>query len=353
MTYIRLENVTKKFGAVTAVDNLTIGIEKGECFSMLGPSGCGKTTTLRMVAGFEDLDDGEIHVGERLLSSRRRNYYLPPEKRGFGMVFQAFAVWPHLSVYENVAFPLRIRKRPAAEIERRTREALEHTDLLSSASKSPEDLSGGGKQRVALARALALNPEVMLLDEPLSSLDPHLREEMRFEIKDLQRTFGFSILYVTHDQSEAMALSDRILVMNLGVVQQVDTPLNVYQKPANRFVFGFIGLSNFLEVNRRDGAARLNGDTARLPLAAAPPAELGTGGPAVLASRPSEIDFVAEGGVRGVVKRRAYLGEIIDYRIDVAGQEVRVQKGRRTPGPSEGEPCGLVFLKPHWYGAGE
>jgi iron(III) transport system ATP-binding protein len=349
MAYIRLENVTKTFGTVTAVNRLTIGIEKGECFSMLGPSGCGKTTTLRMVAGFEDLDDGEIHVGERLLSSRRKNYYLPPEKRGFGMVFQAFAVWPHLSVYENVAFPLRIRRRSGAEIDRRTREALEHTNLLPSARKSPEDLSGGGKQRVALARALALNPDVMLLDEPLSSLDPHLREEMRFEIKDLQRKFGFSIIYVTHDQSEAMALSDRILVMNLGVVQQVDTPLNVYQKPANRFVFGFIGLSNFLEVDVQGDELQLPGATARLPIAP-PPAGVTAAGRAVLASRPSEIDFVAEGGVRGVVKRCAYLGEIIDYRIDVGGQEIRIQKGRRAQGPREGEPCGLVFLNPHWYG---
>ena len=346
MAYIRLENVTKRFGAVVAVNDLNLRIGKGECFSMLGPSGCGKTTTLRMVAGFEDLDEGEIHVGERLLSSRRRNFYLPPEKRDFGMVFQAFAVWPHLSVYENVAFPLRVRRRDRAEVDRRTREALAHTNLIADAAKSPEALSGGGKQRIALARALAINPDVMLLDEPLSSLDPHLREEMRFEIKDLQRKFGFSILYVTHDQSEAMALSDRILVMNLGVVQQVGTPLEVYQRPANRFVFGFIGLSNFLEVriDGGGGAPDLDG----LP---APPAELKAAGRAVLASRPSEIDFVAEGGVRGVVKRCAYLGEIIDYRVEVGGQEVRVQKGRRTAGPREGEACGLVFTRPTWYEA--
>jgi iron(III) transport system ATP-binding protein len=341
MSYIRLEHVTKRFGAVTAVNDLNLGIGKGECFSMLGPSGCGKTTTLRMVAGFEDLDEGEIHVGERLLSSRPRNYYLPPEKRDFGMVFQAFAVWPHLSVYENVAFPLRIRRLDGTEVERRTREALTHTNLLADAGASPEELSGGGKQRVALARALAINPDVMLLDEPLSSLDPHLREEMRFEIKDLQRKFGFSILYVTHDQSEAMALSDRILVMNLGVVQQVGTPLEVYQQPANRFVFGFIGLSNFLEV-RFDGVAAPEG----LPK---PAAALQATGRAVLASRPSEIDFTAEGGVPGLVRRCAYLGEIVDYRVDVGGQEIRVQKGRRTPGPRAGEPCRLVFTRPTWY----
>lgn len=206
MSYIRLVNVTKQFGDVTAVNNLNLEIGKGECFSMLGPSGCGKTTTLRMVAGFEDLSDGEVWVGDRLLSSPKKHYYTPPENRNFGMVFQAFAVWPHMSVYENVAFPLRLRKLPKSEIDQRTRDALIATNLLKSAEDSPANLSGGGKQRVALARALAINPDVMLLDEPLSSLDPHLREEMRFEIKDLQRKYGFSIIYVTHDQSEAMAL---------------------------------------------------------------------------------------------------------------------------------------------------
>jgi iron(III) transport system ATP-binding protein len=351
MAYVRLVNVTKKFGSVTAVENLSISIERGECFSMLGPSGCGKTTTLRMIAGFEDLDGGEIHVGDRMLSSRHRHFYLPPEKRGFGMVFQAFAVWPHLSVFENVAFPLRVRKLGSAEINRRTREALDHTSLLPVAQKSPEDLSGGGKQRVALARALAINPDVMLLDEPLSSLDPQLREEMRFEIKDLQRKFGFSIIYVTHDQSEAMALSDRILVMRLGVVQQIDTPLNVYQNPTNRFVFGFIGLSNFLNVTLKGGVVQVNGIRETLPIGISPPAELKAEGRATLAIRPSEINFVGEGGtVRGIVKRCAYLGEIIDYRIDVGGQEVRVHKERKMPGPLVGEPCGLVFVQPRWYG---
>ena len=266
MSYIRLLNVTKQFGAVTAVNSLNLEIEKGECFSMLGPSGCGKTTTLRMVAGFEDLSDGEIHVGDRLISSPKRNYYLPPEKRNFGMVFQAFAVWPHLSVYENVAFPLRIRNIPTDEIEKRTKDALRSTNLLKVADGSPADLSGGGKQRVALARALAINHDVMLLDEPLSSLDPHLREEMRFEIKDLQRKYGFSIMYVTHDQAEAMALSDRILVMKLGVVQQIDTPFNVYNNPANKFVFSFIGLSNFLDIVWSDGRAFARGRGADVDL---------------------------------------------------------------------------------------
>ena len=352
MSYIRLVNVTKQFGAVTAVNSLNLEIGQGECFSMLGPSGCGKTTTLRMVAGFEDLSEGEIYVGDRLISAPKKNYYLPPEKRNFGMVFQAFAVWPHLSVYENVAFPLRVRNLPTAEIEKRTKDALHSTNLLKVAEDSPADLSGGGKQRVALARALAINPDVMLLDEPLSSLDPHLREEMRFEIKDLQRKYGFSIIYVTHDQAEAMALSDRILVMKLGVVQQIDTPLEVYNKPANKFVFSFIGLSNFLEVVWEDGRAFVRGESTSLPENLLPPEAMRGSGALSLASRPTEIDFVSdgcEGGLRGVVSRKALLGEIIDYQVKIGGQELRVQKGRRDPGPELGAPCCLRFARPFWY----
>lgn len=350
MSYVRLVDVTKQFGKVRAVDSLNLDIGKGECFSMLGPSGCGKTTTLRMVAGFEDLDDGEIYVGDRLLSSKKKGYYLPPEKRDFGMVFQAFAVWPHLSVYENVAFPLRIRKTPAGEIDKRVKDALASTNLTDMAKKSPDSLSGGGKQRVALARALAINPDVMLLDEPLSSLDPHLREEMRFEIKDLQRHYGFSIIYVTHDQSEAMALSDRILVMRLGVVQQIDTPLNIYTKPANKFVFSFIGLSNFLDIEGNGTIWKLPGGDA-LPPDLVPPENMRGHDKLCLASRPLEIDFVEQGGIGGVVTRKAFLGDLIDLQIKVGDQNLRVQKGRREPTPNPGETCRIKFLRPFWYEA--
>ena len=350
MSYVRLVNVTKRFGDVTAVDHLNFEIEKGSCFSMLGPSGCGKTTTLRMVAGFEDLSDGEVWVGDRLLSSPKKNHYLPPEKRNFGMVFQAFAVWPHLSVYENVAFPLRIRKLPEEEIKQRSTEALKATNLLSAADQSPDFLSGGGKQRVALARALAINPDVMLLDEPLSSLDPHLREEMRFEIKELQMKYGFSIIYVTHDQSEAMALSDNILVMKNGVMQQIDSPLNIYNHPVNKFVFSFIGLSNFLRASWQDGRPVLEGTA--LDASFQPPEDLRSEPAISLASRPSEIDFAEDGAsdvLRGVVTRKSYLGEIIDYQIRIGEQFLRVQKGRRAPGPNEGENCAVRLLRPFWY----
>ena len=351
MAYIELNQVTKRFGNVVAVDRMNLQMAEGECVAMLGPSGCGKTTTLRMVAGFEDLDDGEILVGDRIISSKSKGYYLPPENRNFGMVFQAFAVWPHLSIYENVAFPLRIRKLPKEEIHARTEEALKHTNLLAVAQGSPDDLSGGGKQRVALARALAIRPDVMLLDEPLSSLDPHFREEMRFEIKDLQRRFGFSILYVTHDQSEAMALSDRILVMKSGVVQQVGTPLEVYMEPVNRFVFEFIGLSCFVEASLSPEGFHLGGERYPWPEGVKPADELIAAGKGVLAARPTEIDFVAEGGLRGEVLRKVYLRETIDYRVRVADVEVRIQKTRSTPGPAAGDRCGLRFTRPHWYPA--
>ncbi len=353
MSHIRLINVTKRFGNVTAVDSLNLEIGKGECFSMLGPSGCGKTTTLRMVAGFEDLSDGEVYVGDQLMSSPQKKFYLPPEHRNFGMVFQAFAVWPHLSVYENVAFPLRIRKLGEDEIKRRTEDALRSTNLLKDAQNSPANLSGGGKQRVALARALAINPDVMLLDEPLSSLDPHLREEMRFEIKDLQRKYGFSIIYVTHDQSEAMALSDRILVMKSGVIQQIDTPFNVYNSPANKFVFSFIGLSNFVNVVNSDGAAKIKGSDKILPATLYPTSELAAQQELSLASRPSEINFVSEnheGAIPCVVKRKAFLGEIIDYQVVIGDQEMRIQKGRRDQGPNVGDLCHIAFARHFWYG---
>ena len=200
MAMLNLVHVTKLFGAVKAVNDLNLEIEEGECFSFLGPSGCGKTTTLRMIAGFEDLDEGELSVNGETYSSNYTKKYLPPEKRNFGMVFQAFAVWPHLTVWENVAFPLKIKKIPKAEIQDRIQAALKATSLTREAALYPGKLSGGQQQRIALARAVAINPKVMLLDEPLSNLDPHLREEMRFEIKALQHKFGFTVIYVTHEE---------------------------------------------------------------------------------------------------------------------------------------------------------
>lgn len=348
---IRLVDVTKRFGEVTAVDRLNLEIKQGECFSFLGPSGCGKTTTLRMLAGFEDLDEGEMYVGDTLVSSSARRYYLPSEKRGFGMVFQAFAVWPHMNVYENVAFPLRVKRLTHDEVDRRTREALANTRLAGLERSFPGELSGGQQQRIALARAIALNPRVLLLDEPLSNLDPHNRETMRFEIKDLQRKLGVTIVFVTHDQSEAMALSDRMLVMKDGVVQQVDTPVNIYYNPANRFVFSFIGLSNFIPAEASGGKVYVKGAAKEGILAEVKDADLSKfkSGEAVAAFRPSDIVLEEGGKLNGIVTRRTFLGEMVDYRIRVGSHDIRLQKNRGGLQVPEGRPCSMGLRRILWY----
>ncbi|MFI5340036.1 MAG: ABC transporter ATP-binding protein [Candidatus Methylomirabilales bacterium] len=349
MAHVILRDISKRYGQIVAVDRLNLKIERGECLSLLGPSGCGKTTTLRMLAGFEDLDEGEILVGDRIISSSFKSYYLPPEKRDFGMVFQAFAVWPHLSVFDNVAFPLQIRRLSRSEIQDKTIKALTYTGLLDARGSFPNELSGGQKQRIALARSISFNPTVMLLDEPLSNLDPKMREVMRFEIKELQKRFNFTIIYVTHDQAEAMALSDRIVVMDFGaLIRQDDTPDNVYLKPANKFVFSFIGLSNFLAVEVADGRVYMQGAREAGPVTLAVPSHA-SGKPPTLACRPAEIEMVPTGGVRGVVTRRVLLGDIIDYRVQVGPIEVRVQRNMRKPVFNEGDRCGLVFSTLHWY----
>ncbi|MCX7787491.1 MAG: ABC transporter ATP-binding protein [Spirochaetes bacterium] len=350
MSELKLISVTKRFNQVVAVNKLNLEVKKGECFSFLGPSGCGKTTTLRMIAGFEDLDEGELLVDGEVYSSSYKRYYLPPERRDFGMVFQAFAVWPHLTVWDNVAFPLQIRRIPKVEMEKRVKEALQSTGLSAMKDLYPSKLSGGEQQRIALARAVAINPKVMLLDEPLSNLDPKLREEMRFEIKDLQRRFGFTILYVTHDQAEAMALSDRMLVMNSGVVQQIGKPLEIYNEPANKFVFSFIGLSNFLKVRLRQGKAYPLDLEEGNPISHEAPSELGD--VCYAAFRPAEVDLVSGSSGEGIpasVARSTFLGDLVDYRISIGNQEIRVQKPKKNGVLRNGESCRIRINRIHWF----
>jgi iron(III) transport system ATP-binding protein len=353
MSRIVLKGVTKEFptrsgATVTAVKDLDLTIHEGECFSFLGPSGCGKTTTLRMIAGFEDLSAGEIWIGDRAVSIKQRNLYLPPEQRGLGMVFQSFAVWPHLNVFENVAFPLRVQRKGRTAVNEAVSLALRHTDLAGLESTFPADLSGGQQQRIALARAIVTNPKVMLLDEPLSNLDPKLRESMRFEIKTLQRKFNFTIIFVTHDQSEAMALSDRMLVMDLGSVIQADTPETLYNQPVNKFVYGFLGLSNFLVSESRDG--RLYARDVREPALPYDPPIEAAGRAGVLASRPNEItiDGTDNGGYPAVVARRLYMTYCIEYQLRIADQTIRVHSSHGNV-LKEGQPCFINFKNPRWY----
>src|SRR5215813_7571540 len=245
MAAVRLVALTKRYGEdVAAVRDLTLEIRHGELLSLLGPSGCGKTTTLRLIAGFLAPDVGEIWLGDRRLSAAGET--VPPERRGMSMLFQSYAVWPHKTVAENVTYGLKFRAVPRAEWSRRLRDALALVRLEGLADRYPAALSGGQQQRVALARALVVEPAILLLDEPLSNLDAHLREEMRFEIRRLHEAAHITTVYVTHDQAEAMVTSDRIAVMNVGRVEQVGTPAEVYERPATAFVAGFIGRTNLL-----------------------------------------------------------------------------------------------------------
>ncbi len=246
MAEVILQNVTKKYGDVTAVSNFSIEIADGEFFTLLGPSGCGKTTLLRCVAGFIHVTAGKVFIGDRLVSSDDQKHFVPPEKRNLGMVFQSYAVWPHMTVFGNVGYPLKIKKLSDRDVRAHVREVLRLLKLEEYEKRYPHELSGGQQQRVALGRALIMDPEVLLLDEPLSNLDAKLREEMRFELKELQNRIGVTIVYVTHDQSEAMVMSKRIAVMNKGRARQVGTPYEIYNNPEDEFVASFIGKSNFV-----------------------------------------------------------------------------------------------------------
>ena len=355
MSAVVFKNVTKTFttktlGLVTAVNDFNLTIEEGECFSFLGPSGCGKTTTLRMAAGFEDLSLGEISIGGKPVSSKNSNLYVQPEDRGLGMVFQAFAVWPHMTVFENVAFPLRVKKAGKSEIVEKVTEALRQVNLSGLERSYPNNLSGGQMQRIALARAIVTNPKVLLLDEPLSNLDPKLREMMRFEIKELQKKHNFTIIFVTHDQSEAMALSDRMLVMDMGVIQQVDTPQNMYNSPSNKFVYSFLGLSNFINVEISNGKVYPAGQREQhLECEIEPGISEDKG---IIATRPDEISLVAEGGFRTRIDKRIFLSDHIEYRAAIGEKEIRVQTTKDL-GIKENDLCGIVFHKPKWYSAKE
>ena len=344
LNHVTKRYTTKTLGEVTAVNDFNASVREGECFSILGPSGCGKSTTLRMIAGFEDLSEGEIYLGEKLVSCKAKNIYVPPEERGLGMVFQAFAVWPHMNIFDNVAFPLKVAKVPRTEIKARVAKALKHCSLDGMEKEYPANLSGGQQQRIALARAIVTNPRVMLLDEPLSNLDPKLRETMRFEIKKLQQEFNFTIIFVTHDQSEAMALSDRMMVMDMGNVQQVGTPTELYNKPINRFVHSFLGQSNFTDVEIRGGRVYVKGGDAAVPV----DAPAGGDRPMVLATRPNTIEINHEEGYRAKVVKRIFLTDFTEYLVDVGEQVIRIQTPHRNMF-RQGDDCFLRFPSPMWY----
>ncbi len=319
MAEVRVEHVFKRFGAVTAVNDFDLVVKDGEFVSILGPSGCGKTTTLRMVAGFERATEGEIYIGDHCVSSSIKGTFAPPEKRNIGMVFQSYAVWPHMTVADNVGYPLKIQKVDAKERAERVQKMLELVHLGEYASRYPSQLSGGQQQRVALARALVAHPGLLLLDEPLSNLDAKLRESMRFEILNIQKETGITVIYVTHDQGEAMAMSDRVVVMSMGVVQQIGAPHEIYTKPANKMVADFIGLVNFLDGEVKGDRVFLKGSNVSWANNSK------VTGDATIAVRPENITMSLTGGqIQGKLTHRFFLGDAIDYRVKVGDHDVRV-----------------------------
>ena len=310
MTFLVLDKLTRRFGDAVAVDALSLAVAKGEFVALLGPSGCGKTTTLQMIAGFVEPSSGAITLdGQDLVAVR-------PSRRGLGIVFQSYALFPHMTAAENVAFGLEMQGVEKAERARRVKETLELVGLAALADRFPRRMSGGQQQRVALARALVIRPRILLLDEPLSNLDAKLREEMQIELRQIQRTLGTTTVLVTHDQSEAMALADRVVVMNRGRVEQIAAPHEAYERPATPFVASFLGKTNVLQAvmeTRAGGPAHAVLGDQRWPV---PP---GLAGRLMLTVRPEKIAFAADGGgLAGTVRTRIFQGNHWLYRIETA-----------------------------------
>ena len=355
---VRLERVTKIFGDVAAVDDLSLDIEEGEFFSLLGPSGCGKTTTLRMIGGFEDPSYGTVYLGGRDVTD------LPPYKRDTNTVFQSYALFPHLNVYENVAFGLRRKKVEKDQIDTRVREAMSLVDLEGFETRKPPQMSGGQQQRVALARALVNRPKVLLLDEPLGALDLKLRKQMQFELKRIQQEVGITFIYVTHDQEEAMTMSNRLAVMRHGRIEQIGGPEFVYENPATEFVAGFLGASNLLEGelagsdNGRSTIRLLDGGAVTALSERVPSGLSGTVRAGV---RPEKISIVPDEGeppddrnwIRGVLRLSTYVGVNYLHKIEgPGGRELMVyvqNLGAADDHPYAGQRVRLEWLPEHTF----
>ncbi len=366
-TDVRIDRVTKRFSDVVAVDDMSLDIERGEFFSMLGPSGCGKTTTLRMIAGFEDATAGSIYLGEQDVTN------LPPYKRDVNTVFQNYALFPHLNVHENVAFGLRRRKIANDEVKRRVAEMLELVELPGYDRRRPHQLSGGQQQRVALARALINRPRVLLLDEPLGALDLKLRKQMQVELKRIQTEVGITFIYVTHDQEEAMTMSDRIAVMRGGRIEQLDTPEDLYERPQTAFVAGFLGSSNLLagkvlrvvddaveieltggQVVRATGAGLADGQSVRVGVRPEKFA-LVTADADTAAADESSTRASGSNVVHGTVLDASYVGVSTEYTVQLQdGLDVRVymqntEASSATPHCSRGDRVRLSWRPDHTF----
>ena len=338
MSDVKIESLEIGYGTLIAVSNASFQVAPGEMVALLGPSGCGKTTILRAVAGLLEARSGQISIGGKVVSDPARGISVPPEKRNLGMVFQSYAIWPHMSVIENVGFPLRVRGVDSSEVMTKARQALDLVGLSSMADRPAPDLSGGQQQRVAIARALVFGPNVLLLDEPLSNLDSKLRERMGLELKNIQRRSGVTSLFVTHDQNEALALSDRVIVLNNGVVQQIGTPEEVYVRPANEFVSWFVGRTNFIK-----GKVQQMGDSvvvsigqglAEITCRRNPNLTLSPNQSVFVSLRPEDVDVLdhpAPDSLEVKVAAVAFYGDRKQVITDVDGDRVETYVARERP----------------------
>jgi spermidine/putrescine transport system ATP-binding protein len=353
---VRLDRVTKQFGDVNAVDDLTLEIEDGEFFSLLGPSGCGKTTSLRMIGGFEEPSAGIIYLGGKDVTG------LPAYRRDVNTVFQSYALFPHLTIYENVAFGLRRKKTDRGDVDRRVKEALQLVDLPGYERRKPTQLSGGQQQRIALARALVNRPKLLLLDEPLGALDLKLRKQMQLELKRIQRDVGITFLYVTHDQEEAMTMSNRLAVMRFGKIEQIGEPAMVYEHPATEFVAGFLGASNLLDGEVRDrtgplASIQVQGSMIRVPAEALD----GMDGAVKAGVRPEKVRLEVGGqaeppdgwnSVAGTLRETTFVGVSHQFTVDGPGNRtltVYAQNLGAEEIPRLGAPVRLLWRPEHTF----
>jgi iron(III) transport system ATP-binding protein len=351
VTSLFTEYATDQGAVVKAAQDVSFEVPEGKLFTLLGPSGCGKTTTLRSIAGLEKPTAGEIEVAGRAVYSSSRGIFVAPNKRNFGMVFQSYAIWPHMNVFQNVAFPLEVRKLGRREIENKVLRVLTAVQLDHLVDRDATKLSGGQQQRLALARALVMEPQLLLLDEPLSNLDAKLRDAMRTELKRLQREFNLTTVYVTHDQSEALALSHEIAVMNDGFIVQIGTPREIYEQPANQFVADFVGQTNFVNgtVTAVEGTGRCRVQTAVGELKVYAPDSVSRDTPVVVSVRPEDLELserdiapaADENVIRATVYAKDFLGEYLDFQVKVGDVvlQARAHPSLRTP---TGEP---IFVR--------
>ena len=354
MAGIRFIDVSFAYGDKKILENFSLDVEDAQIMCLLGPSGCGKTTLMRCLLGLNKPSTGEIYVGDRCVFSKDKRINIPPERRGIGVVFQDYAVWPHMTVLENVCYPMKKHKLPKDEIDRKARYALEQVRMTDYAPYLPSQLSGGQQQRVAIARALVSSDEVIVMDEPITNLDAKLREEMLIEIRQIQKNIGTTILYITHDQEASLQLCDKMAIMDAeGKLSQIGTDEDIILRPANRFVFEFIGVSNFFTLTNKSDSWCFHDDDAikydgQIPGKYSSVVDMGV--------RPNDIVFDDASNVKGKVKRSVFLGSEYNMFIDFDGQEIRVQRSTFDDGAGnvkEGAEVGLKFLNPVFYPAKE